>query len=163
MQSRSNTREGRLAGACEPARQLAAELERLFAGDAEIAKRLNDAHGRLTAANERLWSGLHPDGLSAVYGSHPQFETLKLEAALNSRSDVLESADALGQLQDVHWQIHRAHADYQEAAEDRRQLAAEIGEVIRAFVDELVDAGWSEDEARNANVRELTAGGSGDG
>jgi hypothetical protein len=41
-------------------------LQRLFAGDTEIAKRLNHAHSRLTAANEGLWSGLHPEGLSAV-------------------------------------------------------------------------------------------------
>lgn len=50
--------------------------------------------GRLTATNERLWSGLHPDGLSAVYGTHPKFETVQLEAALGSRSEVLEPPDA---------------------------------------------------------------------
>jgi hypothetical protein len=42
------------------ARRLAAELERLFAGDAESAKLLNDAQQRLTAAAEQLWTGLHP-------------------------------------------------------------------------------------------------------
>jgi site-specific recombinase XerD len=51
----------------------------------------------------------------------------------------------------------RTATTYQEAAENRRQLAAEIGEVIGRFVDELVDAGWSEAEARNANVHELAA------
>jgi ribosomal protein S19E (S16A) len=37
----------------------------------------------------------------------------------------------------------------------RRRLAAGIGEVIRAFLDELMAAGWSEQEARNAKVDEL--------
>ena len=81
------------------ARRLAAELERLFAGDAESAKRLNDAHQRLTAANEQLWTGPHPKRLTAGCGDHPEFETIQLEAALNSRFEILESADALGQLQ----------------------------------------------------------------
>jgi hypothetical protein len=55
------------------------------------------------------------------------------------------------------WQIHKAHCDYQQAAEDRRQLAADIGEITRTFLDELVAAGWSETEARDANIRELAA------
>jgi hypothetical protein len=144
------------------ARELATELERLFAGDSEIAKRLNDAHHRLAAANDRLWSGLHPEGLSAVYGDHPEFEAVQLEAALDSRSEILESGDPLGQLQQAHWEIHKAHLDYQEAAEDRRQLAADIGEVIARFVDELVANGWPEEDARNANVHDLAGGQSGE-
>jgi hypothetical protein len=32
-------------------RELAVGLERLFAGDAELAQRLGDAHGRLLVAN----------------------------------------------------------------------------------------------------------------
>jgi hypothetical protein len=143
----------------EHVRELAGEPERLFARDAEIAVRLNDAQSRLTAANDRLWSGLHPDGLSAVYGDHPEFESVQLEAAVDARSEVLESPDPLGQLQQVHWEIHRAHLDYQRAAEERRTLAAEIGEVVGRFVAELVDAGWSEEAARNANVHELACAG----
>jgi hypothetical protein len=68
---------------------------------------------------------------------------------------VLDSPDALGAVQDAHWQIQRAHCDYQHAAEERRQLAADIGDVIRAFVDQLVASGRSEREARDANVHEL--------
>lgn len=52
---------------------------------------------------------------------------------------------------------HKAHCDYQQVAEDRRRFAATIGETIRAFVDELVAAGWSEHEARNANVHDLAS------
>ncbi len=61
----------------------------------------------------------------------------------------------LGAVQAVHWQIHRAHCDRQQVAEDRRCLAADIGEVVRTFLDELMAAGWSEEEARTANVHEL--------
>jgi len=103
--------------------------------------------------------GLHPDGLQALYGDHPGFEAVQLEAAVDSRSEVLESPDPLGQLQEVHWAVHRAHHTYQEAAEDRRHLAADIGEAIGRFVDALVVAGWSEEEARNADVRAIARGG----
>jgi len=61
----------------------------------------------------------------------------------------------LGELQEVHWAIHRAFSEHQRVGEDRRHLAAEIGELIAAFVAELVAAGWSEDEARQADVHQL--------
>ncbi|MBV9804881.1 MAG: hypothetical protein JO130_16895 [Solirubrobacterales bacterium] len=38
---------------------------------------------------------------------------------------------------------------------DRRHLAVEIGELIAGFVSELVAAGWSETEARQADVHAL--------
>jgi len=59
-------------------------------------------------------------------------------------------------LRRARWMIDRAFHDYQFASEERRQLAAEIGEVIRRLVDALVAAGWSEEQARAANVHELT-------
>ena len=95
------------------ARELAGRLSVLFERDVEIARRLNDAGGRLRVAN---------------------------------------GSDVLGQ---ARWMIDRAFRDYQFASEERRQLAAEIGEVIRRFVDALVAAGWSEEQARAANVHEL--------
>ncbi|MGH2908726.1 MAG: hypothetical protein ACRDK8_05470, partial [Solirubrobacteraceae bacterium] len=58
-------------------------------------------------------------------------------------------------LQETHWQIHRAFGDYQNISEDRRHLAAEIGELIAAFVAELIAAGWSEEQARAADVHQL--------
>ena len=73
----------------------------------------------------------------------------RLRAANESETAVL------GALQQARWTIHRAFHDYQTAAEERRQLAADIGEVIRRFVDALVAAGWSEEQARAANVYEL--------
>ncbi|MGH2908929.1 MAG: hypothetical protein ACRDK8_06490 [Solirubrobacteraceae bacterium] len=58
-------------------------------------------------------------------------------------------------LQETHWAIHRAFCEYQQLAEDRRHLAAEIGELISAFVSELIAAGWSEQQARAADVHQL--------
>jgi hypothetical protein len=58
----------------------------------------------------------------------------------------------------VRWQIHAAHNDYQTAAEDRRRLAADIGELIGDLVRELRATGWTEDEARKVNVHDLARG-----
>ncbi|MGO9955945.1 MAG: hypothetical protein ACLP50_08165 [Solirubrobacteraceae bacterium] len=137
------------------ARHPATELKGLFAHDAELVEQLDDAHGRLRDANERLWSGLHPDGLRAVYGDHPASEAARLQAAVHGRSRVLDSPDVLSAVQAVHWQIHQAHRDHQQVAEDRRHLAAEIGEVVRTFLDELIAGDWSEEEARTTNVEEF--------
>lgn len=46
------------------ARQLAGELERLLAHDADLAGTLNDAHEHLRLANDRPWRGLHPDAMA---------------------------------------------------------------------------------------------------
>jgi hypothetical protein len=137
------------------ARTLATELERLFDQDTELAHKLNDAHSRLRDENDRLWSGLHPGGLRAVSGDHPASEAAQLEATVHGRSEVLDTPDGLDAVQAVHWQIHQAHCDYQPIAAERRRLAAVAGEVIRAFLDEPMAAGWSEEEARTANVHEL--------
>jgi hypothetical protein len=139
------------------AREIAAEVARAFAQDAELAERLNDAGRRLRDANERLWSGLHPDGLAAVYGEHPA----AIQAAAESQSEVQQADDPLAALQQVHWTIHRAFIDYQAASEDRRHLAADVGELTRELVEVLTAAGFSEHDARNANVHELAAVASG--
>ena len=110
----------------ERARQLAAELERRFARNAELATELADAQRRLRHANDRLWSGLHPDSIAAIYGEHPA----AVEAATaHNRSEVLDAPDPLRAVQQVHWTIHKAFISYQDAAERRRQLAAETGEL----------------------------------
>ncbi len=85
------------------ARQIAAKVSRAFAQDQQLATRLEDAHGRRLAANDRLWSGLRPDGLAAIYGEHSQLEAVCLEESVHSGSEVLGSTDPLGALQDVHW------------------------------------------------------------
>jgi hypothetical protein len=137
-------------------RRLATELQRLFAQDAELAEQLNDAHRRLLNANDQPWSRLHPDGLRVRHADHPAFEASQLETTRRGRSQALACPDVLGAIQAVHWQIHRAHCDHQQVAEYRRRLAAATGEVMGAFVDELIAAGWSEEEARTASVHELS-------
>jgi hypothetical protein len=136
----------------ESARELAAQLEHRFAQDVELAKRLVDAQERLAQANDRLWWGLHPDGLAAVYAEHPAAVEV---AFAENRSEVLGTPDPLAAVQQVHWQIRKAFVEYQTAAEERRQLAAYTGETIREFVDALVAAGWTEQQARNADVHQL--------
>ncbi|MGZ4254831.1 MAG: hypothetical protein ACXVS6_22780 [Solirubrobacteraceae bacterium] len=138
----------------EAARALAAQLERQFGRDAELVKRLADAQQRLSRANDRLWWGLHPDGLAAVYREHPA--ALDVAFAQN-RSEVLGAPDPLAAVQQVHRSIRKAFIDHQTAAEERRQLAADTGELIRELVGELVAAGWSKDQVRNANIHELAA------
>jgi len=138
----------------DAARELAAQLECQFARDAALATRLADAQDRLMRANDRLWWGLHPDGLAAVYGEHPAAVEI---AFAENRSEVLGAPDPLAAIQQVHWTIRKVFVDYQSVAEERRQLAADVGELIREFVEELVAAGWSEEQARNANVHKLAA------
>jgi hypothetical protein len=136
----------------ERTRQLAAELHRRFERDAELATQLNDAQWRLRDANDRLWSGLHPDGVAATYGEHPA----AVEAATaHNASQALGAPDPVRAVQHVHWTIHQAVISYQDAAERRRNLAAEIGELAGELIARLVGAGWSERDAREANVSEV--------
>lgn len=144
------------AGIPDRARQLAAELARCFERDIELVERLNDAQRRLQRANDRLWWGIHPDGLATLYGEQWPADTARTDVAFaDSRSEVLGAEDPLREVQQVHWAIHRAFCDYQAAAEERRQLAVDVGELNRAFVQALTAAGWSEQDARNADVHKL--------
>ncbi len=142
----------------EAAQQLAGELADAFAQDRGLVEQLTAAQHRLQAANDRLWSGLHPDALGLVYdgatvgpGASAVAEGVGDAVRADGSAAEVEAA-LLGGLQEAHWAIHRAFSEYQQLAEDRRHLAAEIGELIAAFVAELVAAGWSEEQARNADV-----------
>ncbi len=76
--------------------------------------------------------------------------------AIRFEHSVAEAEAALlPKLQEIHWTIHRAFSEHQRISEARRQLAGEIGELIAQFTAELVAAGWSEDEARDADVHQL--------
>ena len=134
------------------ARTLAAELALRFAQDAQLATRLNAARRRLQHPNERLWSGLHRDAIAAVYDEQP---TAIDVASTQDRSNVVGAPNPLQAVQRIHWQIHRAHCDYEASAEHRRELAALIGELSHEFVATLVAAGWSEQDVRGANVDKL--------
>jgi len=104
------------------AQALAAGLAALFTTDQEIVARLNGAHDRLAAANDRLWADPAADGLA------------------------------------VHEQVHRAFCVYQQASEQRRQLAVDVGELSQQLADVLTAAGHRPEHARSANVHELAAG-----
>lgn len=145
-----------------PAHGLASRVSALFERDVEIVKRLNDAQHRLYDANERLWSGLSPDAFGLIYdGSAPAgaspISALMADACRAAGSDT--HAAALSVLQETHWAIRSGFHAYQAACEERRQLAFEVGELSRQLTDVLCAAGWSADEARNADVHELARAG----
>jgi len=143
------------------AQRLAAELVDAFEQDRGLAEQQNSAQDRLRVANDRLWSGLHPDALGLVYDGAAVGQGASVVAegvgdAVRADGSAAEvEAALLGGLQEVHWMIHRAFSEHQHLAEDRRHLAAEIGELIAGLVAELVAAGWSEQAARTADVHQL--------
>jgi len=145
-----------------PARGLAARLSALFERDVEIVERLNDAQCRLYNANERLWSGLSPDVFGLIYdGSAPagasRIHALMADARGAGGPDT--GAVALSVLQETHSAIRSGFHAYQAACEERRQLSFEVGELSWQLTDVLCAAGWSADEARNADVHELARDG----
>lgn len=144
------------------ARELAASLSTLFERDVEIVQRLNDAQRRLHDANERLWSELSPDAFGLVYDGAAIAGRSPIAALMGDARRTGElDADALvlGALQQTHLAIRRAFHGYQDACEARRQLAVEVGEVSQQLTDALCAAGWSADDARDADVHELARGG----
>jgi hypothetical protein len=152
------------------ARALASTLAALFEQDSVIVKRLNDAQSRLQRANLQLWSGLHPDALALLYDDT---HALAITADGRVRSEVnvvisdqlrdgaderqLEAA-VLKVLQEIHWTIHRAFLDHQNAGEERRQLAVDVGELSQQLTETLTAAGWTQQQARTANVNDLAEG-----
>jgi hypothetical protein len=146
------------------ARQIAARLAALFVSDSEIAVRLNDAQHRLRQANDRLWSGLHPDALGVVYGDAHRVAVGQGESAIAGRViDALRAGHGereveitlLAALAQMHWTIHRAFLDYQAACEERRQLAVDGGELSAQLIEALGAAGWPAEALRGVNVHEL--------
>jgi hypothetical protein len=149
----------------EAAQRLAGELADAFEQDRGLAEQLTAAQHRVQAANDRLWSGLHPDVLGVVYDGavrtggqgESQVAESVVDAVRAGTAAAEVEAAVLSDLQEVHWAIHRAFSEHQQLSEDRRHLASEIGELIAAFVAELIAAGWSEQDARQADVRQLAA------
>ena len=155
----------------EAARRHAGRLAEAFERDRQLAESQGEALGRLRAANGELWSGLHPDALGLIYDD-THADGIRDQGQAGSRvtaviadarhqgagDEQIETA-ALQAVQEIHWAIHRAFCDYQTISEDRRHLAAEIGELIAGLVTELTAAGWSESDAREADVRRLASAG----
>jgi hypothetical protein len=140
------------------ARELAAQLSALFERDVTIVRRLSDAQHRLTDANERLWSGLSPDAFGLIYDGAGPAGASEIGALMMDGVGAAETA-VLAVLQQIHWSIHRGFCEYRSACEERRQLAVDVGEITARFVEVLCGAGFSEDEARAANVHELARSG----
>ena len=137
------------------ARELAAQLSTLFQRDVEIVQRLNDAHRRLHDANERLSSRLPPDAFGLIHDATAAAVRTSPIAALLRDGRLAANSPMLAALQHTRWQIHRAFCAYQHAAEQRRQLAIDVGELSHQLTQALCAAGWSTDHAQHANVHEL--------
>jgi hypothetical protein len=141
------------------ARELSARLSALFECDVEIVGRLNDAQSRLRDANERLWSGLAPDAFGLVYdGAAPAGQSHIAKLIRDARGPDSDTA-VLGALQEIHWAIHRSFCAYESACEERRQLAVDVGELSQQLTEVLCAAGFSAEDARNADVHKLAGAG----
>jgi len=139
------------------ARELAVELSALFERDVTIVRRLSDAQHRLIDANERLWSGLSPDAIGLIYDGAGPAGASEIGALMDGAC--AGEVAVLAVLQEIHWSIHRGFCEYRSACEERRQLAVDVGEITARFIEVLCGAGFSEDEARNANVHDLARSG----
>ena len=58
----------------------------------------------------------------------------------------------------VHHEVQSAFWAYQQTAEERRQLAVDVGELSAGLTNALTAAGHTPEQARSANVHELAAG-----
>jgi hypothetical protein len=169
MSTDARTDSDSSAGVPDAARRLAGQLADAFEQDRGLAEQLTAAQHRLQGANEKLWSGLHPDALGLLYDDthavgigepatvRSQVTAVMADARGAGAGEAGVETVVLQAVQEVHWAIHRAFSEYQRIGEDRRHLAAEIGELIAQMVAELVAAGWTEHEARTADVRALAA------
>jgi len=81
----------------------------------------------------------------------------ELAEQLNAAQRHLQAASdkVAGEVADA---IHRAFAEYQLVAERRRQLGADVGEAVVRLTDAMQEAGFSEEQARNADVWALREG-----
>jgi hypothetical protein len=135
--------------ACAVAQRLAA----LFSRDQELAVALNEAHDRLLQAIARLTSGLSAEALHGVYV--PEGPDLALSGR---RPPVLGEESPVEALEQVAAAIRVAHHDYQTVAEERRLLAFEVGDAAAELRVVLVGEGFTELEARRADVDALAPG-----
>jgi len=153
--------------ACEvPVRasELAAGLAALFVADSRLAVALNDAQHRLLGANDRLRSALHPGVLGLVCGDARRLSvgrgaiSERLVDGRGGTDGTGVQTTMLGALEHLHWAIGRAFVDYQRAYEERRRLAVDVGELSQQLTEVLCAAGWSENDARSADVHALAIG-----
>ena len=129
-------------------RVLADVLGALFEHDRQLAIELNGAQERLLGAADLLRVGVSVRAARELLGSAGPDQGLV--AAFESGSPA--AVEAVGD------SVRRAFVEYQRGAEERRQLAADVGEATVRLVDALIAAGFSEAQARTADVRALRDG-----
>lgn len=113
----------------------------------------NRAQDRLLKANGWLTEGLSAEALREVYG--PGGPDLGLSGF---QPRVLDDPHPWEALERASQRIREAFYDYERLADERRVLGVDVdvGEATAVLVDALVAAGWSEDQARDASVLELS-------
>jgi hypothetical protein len=77
----------------------------------------------------------------------------KLAEQLNAAQRRLQAVNA-----QVVGEVHRAFAEYQSVAEQRRELGADVGEATARLIDAMHEAGFSEEQTRHADVWALRDG-----
>jgi hypothetical protein len=92
------------------------------------------------------------DLLAALF-EHDRELAVQLNTAQRRLLDANEQVG--GTLADT---IHRAFADYQAVAERRRQLGADVGEAAVRLIDAMQQDGFTEQQARQADVWALRDG-----
>jgi len=117
---------------------------------AGTAHRAVPAHVRQLAARLSALFDLDVEIVKRLNDAHHRL------ASANQQLDAGAAPDT-PRLADLHWRIHRAFCAYQDAAEQRRQLAVDVGEYSQQLTDALGAAGWSAQQARQANVHYLAA------
>jgi hypothetical protein len=106
------------------------------------------AHARALAAQLAGLFGQDSEIVRRLNSAH------RLLADANDRLWSDPAADRLV----VHEHVHRAFCDYQQASEERRQLAVDVGELTQQLADALGTAGLDPRHAQSADVHELAAG-----
>jgi hypothetical protein len=106
------------------------------------------AHARQLAAHLSALFDRDLEIVKRLNDAHHQLDSA------NQQLDAPAAPDTL-RLPNLHWQIHRAFSAYQHAAEQRRQLAVDVGEIAQQLTDTLTAAGWTAQQARRANVHHL--------
>jgi hypothetical protein len=82
-------------------------------------------------------------------------ELARAQRRLLNANDIRRAAPVRGQ---VSAEVRQAFLEYSTTAERRRQVAAQVGEATARLVDVMRAAGYSEAQARNADVRALRLG-----
>lgn len=128
---------------------LAEALAVLFERDRGLAAALNLAQERLLTTSDLLRVDLSPEALASLLGP---------AAPARALSAVLDGGWTVAAREAVADSIRSAFVDYQSAADKRCLLAADVGEATVRLVDAMAACGFSETQARNADVWALRDG-----